>query len=108
MVKALVLLLLLLALSLEQATELVLNGDIDVGDQEVHGIGPIEPVIDADEHPTSLLQHHDVDAVLVGFPLRPLQTVGIAAISSNGCCGICRTNFYQILKFLGTRVKLRR
>jgi hypothetical protein len=51
---------------------------VEVGDEEVCGIGAVEAVVDADEDPTPLLGDDDVDAVLARLPLRPLQAVGLA------------------------------
>jgi hypothetical protein len=69
-------LLLLLALIPEQATELMVHGGVEMGDEKVRGVGTVEAVVDADEHPSPLLGHHDVNAVLAGLPLRPLQPGG--------------------------------
>lgn len=84
MVGALVVLHVLLPLIPEEAAELAVDGGVEVGYQEVGGVGAVEPIVDADEHPASLLRHDDVDAVLAGFPLRPLQTTGIAPTGGDG------------------------
>ena len=55
------LLLLFVALILEQAVELAVHSSIEMEDKKVSGVGTIEVVLDFDEHPTPLLRHHDVE-----------------------------------------------
>jgi hypothetical protein len=39
----------------EQAFELSVDGRVQVGHEEVGGVGAVEPVVDADEEPAMLL-----------------------------------------------------
>jgi hypothetical protein len=68
-------------------------GSVEMGDEKVCGVGTVEAVVDADKHPAPLLRHHDVDVVLAGLPLRPLQSGG------------GRAEIHRILKLIRPREK---
>ena len=55
------LLLLFVALILEQAVEPAVQSSIEMEDKKVSGVGTIEVVLDFDEHLAPLLRHHDVE-----------------------------------------------
>ncbi|KAF0934662.1 hypothetical protein E2562_026412 [Oryza meyeriana var. granulata] len=55
--------------------ELAKEEAVEVGDEEVKGLGAIEAVVDADKEPSLILGDHHVDVVLPYVAVSPLHTV---------------------------------
>jgi hypothetical protein len=78
------------------AGELAAHGGVEVPDEVVGGVGAVEAVVDADEHPAVLLRQHDVHPVLPGLPARPLHPRRRAAgarrrvvLADNAAAAVC-------------------
>jgi hypothetical protein len=72
----------------QHAIELAAHGRVQVRDEVVGGVGPVEAVVDADEHPAVLLRHHHVHPVLPGLPARPLHLRrGVLLLGGRGNAG---------------------
>jgi hypothetical protein len=80
----------------EQAFELVVHGDVEVGEEVIGRVGAVEPVVNSDEHPAVLLGHRDVEAVLTGHALSPLHI----AVRRRAVVPIAEGELYRISRFL--------